>query len=65
MSKVSNVVDNDDFKKLCMINSLSNSMLLMLRYQVLVHWSPKKKYDSYEQCLEKKIEDVDRKDTQC
>ena len=25
----------------------------------------KKKYDSYEQCLEKKTEDVDRKDTQC
>ena len=22
-------------------------------------------YDSYKQCLEKKIEDVDRKDTQC
>lgn len=36
LKKLSNVGDNDLSERLCMINCLLNSMLLMLRYQVIV-----------------------------
>ena len=36
LSKLSTVVDNGIVKKVCMINWLPKSMLLMLRYQALV-----------------------------
>ena len=40
-SKLSNVVDSDVIKRLCMMNWLSKSMLLILTYQVLVDYSLK------------------------
>ena len=36
LSKLSNVVDNDVFKKVCIINWLSKSRLLILRYKAPV-----------------------------
>ena len=36
LSKLSNVVDNDVVKKLCMINWLSKSILLIIKYQAPV-----------------------------
>ena len=35
LRKLSNIVDNDDLRKLYMINWLSKLMLLILRYKVL------------------------------
>ena len=36
LSKLSNVVDNDVEKKLCIINWLRKALLLIIRYQILV-----------------------------
>ena len=36
LSKLTNVVDNNFVKKLCMINLLSKSIFWILRYQVLL-----------------------------
>ena len=36
LSKLNNAVDNDVVKKLCMINWLSKSILLIIRYQAPV-----------------------------
>ena len=36
LSKLSNAVDNNFFKTLCMTDWLSKSVLLILRYQVLM-----------------------------
>ena len=41
LSKLSNVVDNDAVNRFCKIDWLSKSMLLLLRYQVLVDRSLK------------------------
>lgn len=41
LSKLSNVVDNYVFKKLCMITLLQQPILLIPRYQAIVKYFPK------------------------
>ena len=41
LSKLSHVVDNYVFKKLCMITLLQQPILLILRYQAIVKYFPK------------------------